>query len=299
MERLLDTKTGHVARIETVGLAVLWVFTALSVAGYATFARHPALLPNSRLATAVYANAFTFFARAHVLLAGVVLALALTRSAQARWLGAFAAAYAVSLASELAGTMTGLPFGPYRYTGGLGPQWFGHVPLLIPVSWFFMAVPSYLLARRSMHPAASDGRGAGARGILFGSFALLAWDLALDPAMSWATKYWVWGREGPYYGMPLLNLFGWYITGLTLMTVLAALGIERLAARIQTRWLAGFYLANLALPFGIVAAHGAWRAVAVSAAAVALCLITPAMIANRRRGFAAAVDRTPPMRELI
>ena len=52
---------------------------------------------------------------------------------------------------------------------------------------------------------------------------LLAWDLALDPAMSYATRYWIWGDEGPYYGMPWLNLFGWYVTGVVLMAVLSLL----------------------------------------------------------------------------
>ena len=302
MEGPPESTAGRGARIQTAALATLWAFTALAVAGYATFARHPGLLPDSRLATAVYSSAFTFFARTHVVLAGAVLAVALTLSARARWLGPFVAAYALSLVSELAGTTTGLPFGPYRYTDGLGAKWFGHVPLLIPASWFFMAVPSYLLARRVVRRVAGESTtgepGTAARAILFGSLTLLAWDLALDPAMSWATKYWVWGREGPYYGMPLLNLFGWYVTGVALMAVLAAFRMERLAERVPTRWFAGFYLANLALPLGIVAAHGAWRAVAVSAGAVALALITPALVTRRSHGFDPAV-RAPSLRELV
>lgn len=310
MEGPPESTVGRGPRIQTAALATLWAFTALAVAGYATFARHPGLLPDSRLATAVYSSAFTFFARTHVVLAGAVLATALTLSARGRWLGPFVAAYALSLLSELAGTTTGLPFGPYRYTDGLGAKWFGHVPLLIPASWFFMAVPSYLLARRAVtRRGAPRGarRGArestiaelrmAARAILFGSLTLLAWDLALDPAMSWATKYWVWGREGPYYGMPLLNLFGWYVTGVALMAVLAAFRMERMAARVPTRWFAGFYLANLALPLGIVAAHGAWPAVAVSAGAVALALIIPALVTRGSPGFEPV--RAPSLRELV
>src|SRR5690242_8537838 len=107
-------------RLDTAALAALWSFTALAVAGYATFGRHPELLGRSPSAVAVYSVAFTLFARAHVVLAFVVLATVLTPRAGARWFGAFAAIYLVTLVAELAGTTIGLPFGPYRYTDGLG-----------------------------------------------------------------------------------------------------------------------------------------------------------------------------------
>jgi hypothetical protein len=75
-----------------------------------------------------------------------------------------------------------------------------------------------------------------------GSLILLAWDLALDPAMSYATRYWVWGETGPYYGMPWLNLFGWYVTGLALMGVLDVVPRGRWTARIDPAW----WLASMA-----------------------------------------------------
>src|SRR5690606_11509324 len=121
---------------------------------------------------------------------------------------------------ELLGTTSGVPFGEYRYTTALGPQWFGHVPVVIPLSWFYMAVPSYALARLAM-PDRAAGRA------LLASLILLAWDLALDPAMSGATAYWVWERPGSHYGMPWTNLVGWYVTGLALMFALVWLDADR------------------------------------------------------------------------
>ena len=53
-------------------------------------------------------------------------------------LGLFAAAFSISLTSELAGTGTGYPFGPYGYTSQLGWKFFGLVPFNIPTSWFYM-----------------------------------------------------------------------------------------------------------------------------------------------------------------
>src|SRR5262249_61064481 len=101
----------------------------------------------------------------------------------------------ISRGGEFGGSAAGIPFGPYRYTDALGLKWFGHVPVLIPASWFMMALPSFALASR----CCSVGRDVIGR-VALGSFILLSWDFALDPAMSVATKYWVWGAAGPYYG---------------------------------------------------------------------------------------------------
>lgn len=109
------------------------------------------------------------------------------------------------------------------------------------------------------------------RRILFGSLILLSWDLALDPAMSLVTKYWIWGTEGPYYGMPLLNLGGWYFTGLVLMAALAMLRADRWVVALPLGWLVAFYAANLVLPVGMSIAAGLWGAVAATGAALFLC----------------------------
>ena len=279
---------------ERVLLGAFWVFTAASVAGYATFGRHPQMLAGVPNGAETYAAAFTFFPRAHVLMAFGVLAVVLAMHAGRRWLPAFIAVYLISLASELAGTTVGLPFGPYEYSGGLGTKWFGHVPVLIPLSWFFMAVPSYLLARRVLPDAVRTGGRGKLWGIAVGSLVLLAWDLALDPAMSGVTKYWVWGNEGPYYGMPLLNLFGWYVTGIALMAALAALGADDWGATLPSSWLFGYYLANLALPLGMIAAAGLWWGVVVSIAGVAFSLLAPRLLSS---GGSPAVAATARARE--
>ena len=257
------------SRTEQLALWVLVTFTVFAVIGFGVFGMHPALIAKTPSAASVYGAAFVVFARGQVLLAAIALLFVLSRRVGARWLPAFVAIYAISLASELSGTTSGLPFGPYSYTDGLGPKWFGHVPLLIPLSWFLMAVPSYAIARHLIaarpHPLAR---------VLVGSLVLLSWDLALDPAMSHATKYWVWGDgvDGPYYGMPWLNLFGWYVTGVALMGVLAVLRADRWLAKVPLRWLAAYYAVNLALSLGIDAAAGLTYAVLTSLIPIVACL---------------------------
>lgn len=268
-------------RATWVALWGLYVFVFAALAGYASFGVHPELLARFPGAAGVYAASFTFFARVQILLAGAALALFLAVHARGRWLGAFALLYVVSLASELSGTTVGLPFGPYHYTDALGMTWFGHVPLLIPLSWFFMAVPSYAIARILL----PVGHRAWQR-VMLASLLLASWDLALDPAMSHATAYWVWGTPGPYYGMPLLNLVGWYVTGLALMACLAWIRADRWIAPLPAGWLAWFYGANLLLPLGMILARGFWPAAALTVGVLAAVALLSRMATASRAGRA-------------
>jgi uncharacterized membrane protein len=260
-------------RLPTLVLWILFGFTVVTLAGYASFGVNPQLLARYPSAAPFYGRAFGFFAVAHVWLFWAGLAAILLLRTGLRWIPAFVAVYVISLGSELMGTTYGIPFGEYRYTPLLGAMWLDRVPVTIPLSWFSMALPAFVIA---------GVRTSGAWRIVLGSFLLLAWDLSLDPAMSHATPYWLWGETGAYYGMPLLNLAGWYVTGIALMAALAGLGAGRWAARIPLRWWVLYYAANLLLPLGMVVAAGLWGAVLASGlalAAAAVVLLRP----DRRR----------------
>ena len=73
---------------------------------------------------------------------------------------------------ELLGVNTGWPFGTYEYDPSLGPQLLG-IPLVVPFAWAMMAHPLLLVARRMTKTWT----------FLYGGFALMAWDLFLDPQM--------------------------------------------------------------------------------------------------------------------
>ncbi len=268
----------------------------MAVVGYGLFGHDPSRLGGlSESAGRFYAISFGFFSQTQVILAGLVLALWLTRRAGLRWLPAFAVVYALSLGSELMGTAYGVPFGPYSYTDLLGAKWLGLVPVLIPLSWFFMAVPAYGLAARALDGSprsaplgraaseASSHRGALGR-IVLGSLLLLAWDLTLDPAMSEVTRYWVWGEPGPYYGMPLMNLFGWYVTGVVLMVVLEWTGARSWLGEGSTPWLAAFYGANLILPLGMTLVAGMWGAAVATALVLGGVVVWASLRSRSLRG---------------
>ncbi|WP_419949727.1 carotenoid biosynthesis protein [Candidatus Palauibacter sp.] len=240
-------------RLDRLGLAVLGLFSAASVAGFASFGLNPQLLARFPSSAWFYAPAFQIFARGHVAIAFLVLAYSLTARVGARWLPALLVAGGVSLGAELLGTATGFPFGGYRYTPLLGYRVAGLVPFLIPFSWFMMAFPSYVLARHA-------ARGRLARWML-GAILLTTWDLTLDPAMSSLTSYWVWESAGPWYGMPLVNLVGWLATSLVIMAGFDAVRAGSLADRIPTRLMAAYYATVLALSVAMTLAAGYWWAV--------------------------------------
>jgi putative membrane protein len=121
----------------------------------------------------------------------------------------------IGFAAEVIGTATGVPFGSYSYTGGLGPQWAG-VPVIIPLAWVMMAYPAWLVGRLLGRP------------VLYGAGALAAWDLFLDPQMVGA-GHWAFTGGGPRLnGIPLTNTAGWLLVALVIMTV-----IERLPGGAQ------------------------------------------------------------------
>lgn len=250
---------------EWIGLGALTVFTLTAILGYGVFALHPNLIPDSDGARRFYGLSFQLFARVHIVIAALVLAVPLLRRTGLAWVPALLVTFFVSFLSEFIGTGYGFPFGGYEYTGLLGYKLGGRVPAVIPLSWFLMALPSWAMAH-----AVFDGASRRLGRIILGAYLLTAWDLVLDPAMSYLTPYWVWADSGPYYGMPWVNLAGWMGTGMVLMGALEALAIGRWVKRLPLRWLVAYYGVVLLMPLGMVVAAGLWWSLLATAAALLL-----------------------------
>lgn len=126
----------------------------------------------------------------------------------------------LSLSSELLGTSTGFPFGHYQYLSGLGYKIAGLVPFTIPLSWFYMGITCYLLARTGLKLTMGSSWVRQLGALALGSILLTAWDLVLDPAMSQAPfPFWQFQEVGEFFGMPYRNLVGWMGTGFVFMSV--------------------------------------------------------------------------------
>ena len=87
--------------------------------------------------------------------------------------------------------------------------------------------------------------------------------------MSFLTPYWMWEDPGSYYGMPLINLLGWYVTGVALMAAIEGFSSRVRWVDLDTRWMAAYYGAMLAMPLGMLIAAGLWLGVVVTLVAVA------------------------------
>jgi putative membrane protein len=141
--------------------------------------------------------------------------------------------FVISLAFESVGVATGWIYGPYHYTHTLGPRFLGLAPFLIPVAWFMMMYPAYVIAE-SVLPARSDKiwvwqvQVAAVGGII-----LTAWDLAMDPMMV-ASGHWIWEVEGAYFGIPVQNFWGWWLTAFTTLSLFQWLG--RIDPRTEEKW---------------------------------------------------------------
>ena len=132
--------------------------------------------------------------------------------------------FITGLAFESVGVATGVIFGPYHYTDLLGPKFLGLVPYLIPIAWFMMVYPSYVIADRLVVARKSIF----ARILLvslIGGVILTAWDLGLDPLMVKA-GYWAWEVQGAYFGVPVRNFLGWWLTTFTALLVFQLFSIK-------------------------------------------------------------------------
>jgi uncharacterized membrane protein len=100
--------------------------------------------------------------------------------------------------------------GAYHYGDLLGVKP-GHVPVIIPLAWFMMTYPSWMVARaliRGINSPSIPGLTAQA---VVGAMVMTAWDVVMDPGMT-AAGNWIWKNSGAYFGVPRQNYLGWLLT---------------------------------------------------------------------------------------
>ena len=211
----------------------------------------------------------------------------------------FTVAFVLSLAAELTGTSTGLPFGVYGYTDQLGYKIAGLVPFNIPTSWFYMLVASLAICGRVLAP--KDDQASKWWWSLVGGLVLTAWDVSMDPAMV-KTTHWVWSVPDLshaslfarmigtpfFFGMPLTNWLGWLLTGILVARAMLALvppstWVRAVAPSNLPLWL---YAVNGLLPLAICFAQDMQLAGVLGTIAMALPLIaalraTPRVLPTR------------------
>lgn len=182
----------------------------------------------------------------------------------------FALSFTFGLLVEWLGYTTGVPFGPYRYLAP-GPQLLG-VPLLVPLGWFTFSVVGLALAppgsKRWLAP-----------------LALVAWDVGLDPLMV-TQGFWAFG-SGVYYGIPLSNFVGWFVSGAALVMLLGWLE-PRLLRDTSAEMRAVFWAQTFLISVGLLFYGLPWAALAA-----ALAMGTVGTLATRSPVFRLLTRRVP------
>lgn len=125
--------------------------------------------------------------------------------------------FVVSLLFESLGVATGLVYGPYYYTDKLGLKFLGLVPYLIAVAWFMMMYPSFVMAEWII-PSSWTGAKRLLAIAAIGGLIMTAWDVVMDPIMV-GGNHWVWEVKGDFFGVPLQNYLGWWLTVFTTFVI--------------------------------------------------------------------------------
>ncbi len=150
----------------------------------------------------------------------------------------------LSWGSEAIGVATGFPFGGYRYSDLLSPKWMG-VPVLIPLAWMMMLIPSWGVAYSILGDDVRSGKGGFRHHLMAGTFsglAMVAWDLYVDPQMV-AMGIWEWATPSGYFGTPLSNFAGWWLVAflLTILVRPSNLPTRPLLIVYSATWLLEFF----------------------------------------------------------
>ena len=238
-------------------------------------------------------------------------ALAAILHSAPRWgwekaLKVFVLASSVALLSELGGTNIGFPFGPYHYTEMLGYRISNDVPYPIPISWYYMLYGSLAICARLM--VADDSSATRWRWALVAGAFLTAWDVPMEVQMTnIMPAHWVWDLHklpawvpdwlgAPlFYGMPLSNWVGWYVTGVIVSRLmLAVVPPSQWAATVAPFALPlVLYATNGIMPIATTARHGYWLAVVGGIVAMGLPLYFGLRAGSRGAPKAAGAGAPP------
>jgi len=126
----------------------------------------------------------------------------------------------VSLFLEIIGSKTGYVFGgKYHYNSDNTPGFilFG-IPVLIPIAWFGIIYMSINFCNYVTNVRFPFENSINYFFIILTAIFVMLLDLVLDP-LAVDEKRWNWELPGIYYGIPILNFFGWLLVPLLILLI--------------------------------------------------------------------------------
>lgn len=133
----------------------------------------------------------------------------------------YALALIVSNGFENLSIVTGFPFGDYHYSDELGAKLF-LVPLVIGPTYAATGYLAWTMATVLVGDVRRGSAWLTTVGTPFvATFAMVLWDVALDPTAATVQQRWIWEDGGGFFGVPLVNYLGWSLTVYTFLQLFA------------------------------------------------------------------------------
>jgi uncharacterized membrane protein len=180
------------------GKIIIWILLLAYAAGVAAAAGTPS--PFAQL----------------VALAGILIAFAHAVLAYGRTLALvfLGLCLLVTFSIENLGVATGFPFGHYHFDVAPSLPYIGAVPvvagpLYFAMGYFSWSIASILLGEADLRLDRPFYRVALP---IVAAFVMVQWDVVMDPPNATLGHAWVWHDGGGYFGVPLTNFLGWYLT---------------------------------------------------------------------------------------
>ncbi|MEA2675416.1 MAG: hypothetical protein QOI92_2608 [Chloroflexota bacterium] len=127
----------------------------------------------------------------------------------------------VSNVLENMSILTGFPFGHYHYSDVLGPKLF-LVPVLIGPAYFATGYLAWVVGNVLVGEVRRASSSLTVVAVpIIAAFVMVMWDLTLDPRASTIQQQWIWEEGGGYFGVPLQNFVGWFLTVYLFLQVFA------------------------------------------------------------------------------
>lgn len=121
--------------------------------------------------------------------------------------------FVISFSLENLSIVSGFPFGHYVYAGVPGPRLY-RVPVLIALAYFGSGYLSWVVGNVLLGKVDGEPRSRVTRFALplTAAFIMVMWDVGMDPYSATVQRLWVWRDGGGFFGVPLSNFLGWFLT---------------------------------------------------------------------------------------
>ncbi len=236
---------------------VLIVFRLFQPAAFFGEARWPDAILLLLAAAAAVASATRQLPAQNVMLASIIVAF-------------------IGGAAHSVGALTGIPFGPYVYTGQIGLQLFHPLPWAIPALWLSMVFTCRGVGRLILRPwRKTRNYGFWLMGIT--TALVVLFDLGLEPFATQVKHFWLWHPTNAFvywYSAPWVNFLGWAATTLVILAFATPSLINKKSVKqppdyyplVLWLFLNGLFIAG-------AAAHQLWLAVVVVACATMVATV--------------------------